>query len=34
MEVIGSPKVYPLTILALSWRSTDYLAEEIRKGSL
>jgi choline dehydrogenase-like flavoprotein len=23
-----------LTILALSWRATDYLAEEIRRGSL
>jgi choline dehydrogenase-like flavoprotein len=73
MEVIGSPKVYPvivvgsgvsggmaawnltrqgievclldagdkfdrsknptLTILAISWRSTGYLAEEIKKGS-
>jgi choline dehydrogenase-like flavoprotein len=23
-----------LTILALSWRATDYLAEEMRKGSV
>ncbi len=23
-----------LTILALSWRATDYMAEEMRKGSI
>ena len=30
----ASEKNPTLTILALSWRATDYLAEEIRKGSL
>ena len=30
----ASEKNPTLTILALSWRATDYLAEEIRKGNL
>jgi choline dehydrogenase-like flavoprotein len=30
----SSEKNPTLTILALSWRATDYLAEEMRKGNL
>jgi choline dehydrogenase-like flavoprotein len=30
----ASEKNPTLTILALSWRATDFLAEEIRKGNL
>jgi choline dehydrogenase-like flavoprotein len=30
----ASEKNPTLTILALSWRATDYLAEEMRKGTL
>jgi choline dehydrogenase-like flavoprotein len=30
----ASEKNPTLTILALSWRATDYLAEEIRQGNL
>jgi choline dehydrogenase-like flavoprotein len=30
----ASEKNPTLTILALSWRATDYLAEEVRKGNL
>ena len=30
----ASEKNPTLTILALSWRATDYLAEELKKGSL
>ncbi|OYW13263.1 MAG: hypothetical protein B7X34_00560, partial [Acidobacteriia bacterium 12-62-4] len=30
----ASEKNPTLTILALAWRSTDYLAEEMRKGNI
>jgi choline dehydrogenase-like flavoprotein len=30
----ASEKNPTLTILALSWRATDHLADEIKKGSL
>jgi choline dehydrogenase-like flavoprotein len=30
----ASEKNPTLTILALSWRATDYLAEEIKRGNL
>jgi choline dehydrogenase-like flavoprotein len=30
----ASEKNPTLTILALSWRATDYLADEIKKGNL
>ena len=30
----ASEKNPTLTILSLSWRATDYLAEEIKKGNL